>query len=331
MKNMILPMAAGAVLSLATVSIVRTQPIRTTTAPPMAPPHAEFEERVAAVGLVEASSENISIASHLPGVVEKVYVTAGQDVKAGEPLLKLDTRALEASLAERRADLGSRRATVETARAQAQKARATLTDMQRTLKFAEAVADPGSLSAEELSRRRSAVEIAEADLKASESQIMAAQTAVVTSEAAIRTVETDLERSTITAPVTGRVLQLRIHVGEYATAGTPIQPWLVIGTVAPLNVRVDIDEHEAWRVRAASHATAQVRGNANLETRLKFVRFEPFVVPKQSLTGASTERVDTRVMQAIYRVERADLPLFVGQQMDVFIDASGLQGAMARQ
>jgi hypothetical protein len=45
------------------------------------------------------------------------------------------------------------------------------------------------------------------------------------------------------------------------------------------------------------------------------------VVPKRSLTGDSTERVDTRVLQIIYKVERDDLPLFIGQQLDVFIDA----------
>jgi hypothetical protein len=56
------------------------------------------------------------------------------------------------------------------------------------------------------------------------------------------------------------------------------------------------------------------------------VRFEPFVVPKRSLTGDSTERVDTRVLQIIYRVERDALPLFVGQQLDVFIDARADHG-----
>ena len=61
---------------------------------------------------------------------------------------------------------------------------------------------------------------------------------------------------------------------------------------------------------------------------ITFVRFEPLVVPKQSLTGASTERVDTRVLQAVYRIEGAEFPLFVGQQMDVFIDASDLTTAM---
>jgi HlyD family secretion protein len=45
------------------------------------------------------------------------------------------------------------------------------------------------------------------------------------------------------------------------------------------------------------------------------------VLPKRSLTGDNTERVDTRVLQVIYRVENDDVPLFIGQQMDVFIDA----------
>ena len=48
---------------------------------------------------------------------------------------------------------------------------------------------------------------------------------------------------------------------------------------------------------------------------------EPYVVPKKSLTGDSNERVDTRVLQALYRFDRKQLPIYVGQQMDVFIEA----------
>ncbi|HMZ82037.1 MAG TPA: secretion protein HlyD, partial [Acidobacteriota bacterium] len=55
---------------------------------------------------------------------------------------------------------------------------------------------------------------------------------------------------------------------------------------------------------------------------LEFVRFEPFVIPKKSLSGDSTERVDTRVLQVVYRVVDQSAPIFVGQQMDVFIDGS---------
>jgi hypothetical protein len=48
---------------------------------------------------------------------------------------------------------------------------------------------------------------------------------------------------------------------------------------------------------------------------------EPFVVPKKSLTGDNTERVDTRVLQVIYDCDPAGRPpLFVGQQVEVFIE-----------
>jgi hypothetical protein len=69
-------------------------------------------------------------------------------------------------------------------------------------------------------------------------------------------------------------------------------------------------------------AEAQVRGNPKLKAKLSFVRIEPLVIPKRSLTGDSTERVDTRVLQIIFKIEPTEgIPLYPGQQMDVFIEA----------
>ena len=328
MKQKLLPMMAVAVLLLATASIVRTQPQLKTNPPPLAPPRSGFEERVAAVGLVEPRSENISIASHLPGVVERVFVAAGQEAKAGDPLIKLDTRALEAARAERAAAIAAREAAVAAAGARAAKARAALEEARRNLKFAESISDRRSISAEELARRASAVEIADAEAKTADAEVQSATAAVQAAQAALETVRTDLERSIVKAPMDGRVLQARIRPGEFAPAGPSAEPWMVLGDVSTLHLRVDIDEYEAWRVRAGSRAVAQPRGNARLEVEAEFVRFEPLVVPKVSLTGASTERVDTRVLQAIYRLRTPDFPLYVGQQMDVFIDAGGLKTAM---
>jgi hypothetical protein len=44
------------------------------------------------------------------------------------------------------------------------------------------------------------------------------------------------------------------------------------------------------------------------------------VIPKKSLTGDNTERVDTRVLQVIYALEGAEGRVYVGQQLDVFLD-----------
>ncbi len=273
-----------------------------------------YEHTVAAVGLVESSTENIAIGTPLADVVSEVLVTVGQSVKAGDPLFKLDDR-------QRRADLGARQAELRVAESRVKVNAAVLDDVTRQLNFAESLRDKSAISSEELARRRSAVETAQARLNEAEAQVASAA-------AQIKMVETEMERSTVRASVDGEVLQVKIHPGEFAPAGVTATPLVLLGRLKPLHIRVDVDEHEAWRVHPEAKATAAVRGNADLKTPLAFVRFEPFVLPKKSLTGDSTERVDTRVLQVIYRVEGDNLLLFAGQQMDVFIEDSHPTAAM---
>ena len=307
MKRLILPAMGIAAAVWAAYSVVRTQPYREPTDPPSRPAVSDFTDTVAAVGLIEASTENIWIGTPLSGVVARVLVTAGQSVKSGDRLFELDTRQLQA-------ELDVRQQAVSVARAHMRVAEARVADLTRQLEFAEQVKDKRAISAEELTRRRSAVETASAELDQSRAAIAAA-------ESEVHSVEVDLDRSIIRAPMSAEVLQVKVRVGEFAPAAATAAPLVLLGRSKPLHVRVDVDEHEAWRVRKGADAVGHVRGNAELKAPLQFVRFEPFVVPKQSLTGASTERVDTRVLQVIYRVNGDNVPLFVGQQLDVFIDA----------
>ena len=268
------------------------------------------------MGLVEASTENISIGSPLPAVVARVLVTAGQTVKAGQPLFELDVRQL-------RAERAVREQAQAVARAQVEVARARLQDLQRQLEFAQQVKDRRAISAEELTRRSSAVDTARAELAAAEAAVAAAR-------AQASAVEVEIDRSVVRSPIDAEVLQVKVRAGEFAPAAPTSTPLVLLGRSKPLHVRVDVDEHEGWRVQPGAAGVGHLRGNADARTPLSFVRFEPFVVPKRSLTGDSTERVDTRVLQVIYRVERDDLPLFVGQQLDVFIEAPPPQAGGAR-
>lgn len=329
MNKFILPLFGAFVLVLAVVSIARTQPTPAHHEPPSPPPRSRFPSRVAAVGLVEANTENVSLGAHVSGVVEKLHVKVGDRVGKGDPLVKLDTRHVEALLTEARAVVGVRQAALATARARVQTAEASLADVQRLLQIAEAT-DPRSISVEEVTRRRSAVEIAQAGVGAARSEVGAAQAGIAAAEAARKSVEVELERSTVFSPLDGEVLQVKVRPGEFVSAGPSGEPWLILGNVHPLHVRADIDEHEAWRVTAVARAEAQVRGNSALSSALEFVRFEPLVLPKRSLTGEAVERVDTRVLQVVYRVMDPGLRLFVGQQMDVFIEASEVQSGASK-
>jgi hypothetical protein len=89
-----------------------------------------------------------------------------------------------------------------------------------------------------------------------------------------------------------------------------------------LHVRADIDEYDIPRFVPEAQARATLKGQPDISFPLRFVRVEPYVVPKKSLTGDNTERVDVRVLQVIYAIDTQGKRLFVGQQLDVFVEAS---------
>src|SRR5258708_24777694 len=114
----------------------------------------------------------------------------------------------------------------------------------------------------------------------------------------------------------------KVHAGEYAQAGPLAQSLILMGGTARLTGRADIGEQDEWRMKAGGTATGTVRGNSGARMPLHFVRVEPYVIPKRNLTGDSTERVDTRVLQVIFALDPG-ARVYAGQQLDVFIDAGG--------
>ncbi len=129
-----------------------------------------------------------------------------------------------------------------------------------------------------------------------------------------------LELYTVRAPIDGVVLSSNVRVGEFASSGALAEPLVRMGNIKPMHLRVDIDENDSWRFQLNSKAVAYVRGNNEIKADVQFLRVEPYIRPKKSLTGDSSERVDTRVLQVIYSFDPKDLPIFPGQQMDVYIE-----------
>jgi RND family efflux transporter MFP subunit len=305
-RKYLIPVLAVAGLLMAIWKVAqgsKPAPVALPVIPPTAAPYARF---VAGAGIIEASTENLAIGTPVAGIIAAVHVQVGERVAAGSPLFRIDDRASQAALQ-------TARAAVDVARAQVAEAEAGLGTARKLLQLAEALEDKRAISVEEMSRRTSNVRVAEA-------RLAAAQAALVNAQARVHEIETDLDLRTIRAPVAGDVLQLRARVGEFAPTGRTDPPLVLFGNTQPLHVRVDIDENDAWRLRPGAAATGHLRGNPQIQMPLEFVRFEPFVLPKKSLTGESTERVDTRVLQVIFRFDRGERPVYVGQQLDVFIE-----------
>jgi RND family efflux transporter MFP subunit len=260
--------------------------------PPVAPPVKPFASGLGASGLVEALRENTSVGVALPGLVAEVAVEVWQRVEKGDVLLRLDDREVRAQLTGLRAELAVREAELQ--RSTNQQQRIARLDRSRVAS-------------------REEVEKAEDDLRVARANTERAR-------AAIAQVELLLERFTIRAPIAGTVLQVNARVGEYATP-TASTPPLILGSIDELQVRADVDEQLAPRVQPGARAVAYRKGDTREPIPLEFVRIEPFIIPKKNLTGSSAERVDTRVLQVIYRFQNtADRRAYVGQQVDVFIE-----------
>src|SRR4030081_706416 len=343
------PLIAAIALVFAVGAVLAMKPVRHPEPPLSAPPATKFESSVGAVGLVEANSENIDVSCAVSGMVTQLYVKAGDRVGQGQKLFSLDDRDLRADQQVKRTALEGAQARlakleqeprvedIPPAEERVREAQANLADAEVQVRLIESVTDKRAVRDEDVQRRRLAYKAAQARLAEVEAQlgllkagawapdIAVAKSEVAQAEAQVKMAETNIDRLTMGAPIAGVILQNKVRLGQFAQCGPLSEPLMILGSVTPLHVRVDVDEHDAWRVRGGALAAASPRGNGSIRIPLEFVRFEPYVIPKKSLTGDSTERVDTRVLQVIYRIRDGGPSVYVGQQMDVYIDGSAIR------
>jgi HlyD family secretion protein len=347
----------------ASVSINNKSQLRAAIEPWLAPPRPVSIAptpsplplpQIGAVGLVEPSSQEISIGTDISGTVSKVLAVPGVKVSKGQPLFVLDTRMTEAVVAQRLRDLAAAEARLALARSRVpgleaevqaamtavEAARADKDDATDVVRIASGLNSGDTISAREITRRRNALRTAEAKYAEASARLALARAnlalydeakgganitielaAIEQARASLKLAQTDLELRTVSAPIDGEVLRVNINPGEFALAGAVTQPLIVMGRTDPMHVRIDIDEADISRYRPGARAMASLRGDAVRKLQLSFVRVEPLVVPKRALSGLTTERVDTRVMQLIYAIVEDGMAILPGQQVDVLIEA----------
>jgi multidrug efflux pump subunit AcrA (membrane-fusion protein) len=167
----------------------------------------------------------------------------------------------------------------------------------------------------------------EYSLATAKARAQATLSATAAAEEAVRQASTDLDILTVRAPRDGYLLQVNLREGESAANKSSSESLMLLGDVDTYQVRAEVDEQDAVLIGGESPAVASLKGHSDLRMPLRFVRIEPYVVPKRSLTGDSLERVDTRVLQIVYAFERPAFPVYVGQQVDVFIQRPQTEAA----
>jgi RND family efflux transporter MFP subunit len=306
--SIFLAVAGILAVTLLVFQLKKPQPAPT---PLVEPSRAPYADSIGARGIVESENENVRIAPLLPGLIAEVYVKVGDRVTKGQPLFRQDTRDAEARVANQKAQVALLDAKVH-------EAEVTLADRQDSFQRIEKLGRKDVVSEDERLRKYYAVQSAETALVTTKADLELAK-------AQLAQAEVSLNLLTVTAPRDGDILRVDLRAGEYAAVPpTDLNnPWLLLGETRYLQLRADVDEDSASRVRTGAQAVAFIKGMRSDPIPLRFVRIEPYVTTKKSLTGDSTERVDTRVLQVIYQFDQSKVPVYVGQQMDVFIEGRG--------
>ena len=311
------------------------------------PPQSPYANTIAASGIIEAAGENQNIAATVPGVMTQIFVHQGQHVHAGDPLFQIDPRdqqaALhnaEANVAKSAAAVAAAQSAVVTSEAAMHSAEAAANSAQATYENAAQIADrdtalhtAGILADEEYvtatktrdadhalwQQQQALLAQARAQLQNAQATLNQQQADLKANQAARDQQAVLLAQLTVRAPRDGTVLQINNYPGEYISS-SPATAAILFGATSTLQVRADVDEINASHVRPGAAAVAHLKGDAERSFPLKFVRIDPYMIPKQSLTGSNSERVDVRVLEVIYSFDPPPFPVYAGQQVDVFID-----------
>jgi HlyD family secretion protein len=215
--------------------------------------------------VVKASGEidprvKVNISAHVIAKIERLFVEEGDRIEKGQPFLELEKEAFVAERDRWAAQL--RRAQTEV-----QQSQVSLADARLKLERARKLQAEGIIT-------REALESAQLAETSGELRLQDAREAVEQAEANLVKARDDLGKTTIYAPLSGRVVKLNAEEGEVVVSGTMNNAASVIGTIADLSeilANVDVDETEIVEVRPGQPATVRVDALRNRTYRGRVV------------------------------------------------------------
>jgi HlyD family secretion protein len=203
---------------------------------------------VTASGRVQPRTQ-ADLSSDISGKITRLAVEEGDWVDSGQFLLQIDPQQFEAAVQRSEATLAS-------SRADEAQARANLIQSQRTLQRLEDMVKTSAtlVSVAELEQARTSVEVAQAQREASQFRTRQA-------DAGLADAKWQLERTTIRAPMAGRVTRLNVEAGETAIQGTLNRDAAVLMTISDMSVMesiVRVDETDVVRIALGDSAQVQI-------------------------------------------------------------------------
>ncbi len=235
----------------------------------------------------------VDLSADITGRIVRLAVKEGQIVTRGQFLLEIDPSTYQAAVQRQQAAVYAARADLARAQANATQARS---NHQRSAEIRNA--NVTLVSDEQMEQLRTAMEVNEALFEAARFQVAQA-------EAALRDARSNLAKTTIVAPMSGRVTRLNVEQGETAIMGTlnrDAATLLTISDMSVLETKVRVDETQVARISMGDSAVVEIDAFPDTVFTGRVVEISNSSV-RRTTPGQTDQAVDYEV-----RIQLVDAP-----------------------
>lgn len=218
----------------------------------------------------------VSVSSRVSARIDELLVDEGDQVQAGQVIAKLDSKELEAQVAQAKANLataqaklagiktGNRPQQIAEAAASADSAEANFANAKKVYERTKALYDQGALSAQQMDSAQTALAVAQAQYAAANQSanlvaegsrpedIQAAEAQVEQAAAVLKNAQLQLDNATIIAPISGTIALRSVNIGESVTVG---QPMFNVVDSNDVWISANVDETYIGKIHVGQSAT----------------------------------------------------------------------------
>ena len=292
------------------------------------PPRGTF---VSGNGVVEPADRETKIAATVGGRIGRFLVKEGDFVSAGARLAELESAIEKAALDAAEGDLavacaeltrvahGLRKEDVEVAVADSDTARSRAELSQGTLLRLNQLSQGGAATADELDRAKAQADSDKSLLAASNARRRAAMNGsrsedVVVAQARVKAARgrrdqalAALERTVVTAPIDGAILQIKYRTGEYYTPmGAGGEALMTLGDTRKLRIRMDVDERDIAKITMGAPAFATLSAYAGRRVTGHVVDIGRRMGRRNVRTDDPAEHIDTKILEVVFELDSTD-------------------------
>jgi HlyD family secretion protein len=280
--------------------------------------HGDIHELVEATGTINAVT-TVQVGSQVSGTISQLLADFNSRVKKGQVVAQIDPALFQANLLQAQADAANAKANLIAAQANLEKAKATAlqshTDYDRTVSLAK----EGVLSQQQLDLAKATSDTNEAGVSAAAAQVTQAAAQAQQKDAAVKVAQTNLDYTTIHAPIDGTVIARSVDVGQTVAASLQAPTLFTIAQdLTKMQVYAATDESDVGMIK-----TGQI------------VSFKVDAFPKDTFSGkVSQVRMNATTVQnvvtynTIIDFDNPELKLFPGMTAYISIPVANAQNVL---